>query len=396
MHLDVSGRVQYKAAGGAMTTVVRIAALLGLLSVTVRAAPIDPRALALSAARGVYVGNSSRVSTLDGAPAPIGGGGWVLLDERCLVGDVSTVGALHTRLQSTVAGNVLVAGGAVDLGNQTTVRGDLVARDGVVVGVSSVVAGDVTVTRGALRVARLAAVLGGVYADGEFRGERDIRVGSPGTLIAVRGPASIRDRGEYFGRLVSEESIAFFGVGDPILHAGAAVVERGTLDRPAPPAWQLGRAVVPAVAPGTQDVLARPGPARTVEPGAYRRLELEQDATARLGPGRYVFGEIVAHADARLVIEAEPGGVELAIARDVKLGDRFRLRLTSGDPSRLVVRVGGSFRIDHDGVWAGTVLAGEAAVFGKHTVFAGAAWSGGEVHLGRDSIVVWTPSAAPW
>ena len=368
------------------------------------AADTAPRALALSAAGNLLVGNSTRVADAGGAPAPVASGGAILLDERCRVGDVHAATGLTARLLARVDGDVDVAGGGVQLGPQAHVTGDVAGEQTVVVGVSARVDGAVVSRRGGVTVGRLGAVRGDVFAQRDWRGDRDIVVGAPGTVLAVKGRTSVRDRSEYFAEIDHEGPIAFLGVGDPILHAAVRKVPAGTLHAPAADGFGLARVALAAVTPGSEDrtVAGRARGGTPLPPGSYGTVVLQQGAVVRLTAGTYAFARLVAASDARFVADlgATPAPLRILIAGDAVLGRRVRLDLVGDDAAAraalVLTTTGGAFRLDQDGVWAGTVLGAGNVTFGKHVGLAGAAWSGGQLAIGRDGDVTWVPSGLDW
>jgi hypothetical protein len=360
--------------------------------------PTDARAFVLSAGGNLYVGNATHV------PGPIAANGSCLLDERVQAPLVVTRRDLKLRLLATIDGDALSIDGAAQLANQAHVRGSLVAERGVVVGVSARVDGDVVATDGPVRVARLARVAASVYADRDFKGDRDVVVGSPGSRLEVRGDTVIRDRSEYFATILHEGTFTMLGIGAPVLHANVVALSPGTLAAPSMPAWKLDGVSVPPADPGTAGVTVTKGDGVVVlPPGRYGAVTLEQEARLELGAGRYDVESFTAQSDARLRI-ALPGPtdtLELRVRRDVKPGRRFGVDVETMDvpqrrdrAGRVQTLVGGSFRGDQDVVWIGGVLAAGNVTFGKHTTLVGSAWSKRDMQVGRDAVLDWVPRAA--
>lgn len=351
----------------------------------------QPVAYALAGGRGVDVGNSTRVA------APIASDGSLLLDERAFVGRSLVRTGVHTRLLAQIDGDLTVTDGPVDFGNQAHVRGSVAASGSIIVGQASRVDGDVVSTDDDVRIVRLAEVDGNVFVAGEFRGERDVRVGAPGTTVQVRGDVVIRDRGEYLAEILHEGPITFFGVGAAVLHAGERQVPPGSLVTPPLPAWRLDPIRLPDVKPGTVDVLVQVGEHAALAPGAYGSLVLEQEAVLALVAGGYRFADVDTRPDSRVEITlGATDALTIDVAGDVAFGRRFRMVPPRGDPTagaRIVVRAGDTLRGEQDAVLAGTLIARKNVILGKHTTLAGAAWSAGLVQVGRDSTVSWLPSA---
>lgn len=374
-----------------------------LTGVALAAPPAHPSEVAVAGGRSVAVGNATRVVTPAGTPAPVASAGQLLLDERASVGEVSAGTSVRARLLAEVHGPVLVAGGSAQLGPQAHVAGDLVTRTGVVVGLEAAVDGALVATEGPVRLNRLARVAGDVYARTEFKGDRDVVVGAPGTTLEIVGKGQIRDRGEYFATILHEGPLAFVGVGDPILHGAVVAMGAGSLGVPSMPAFALAAAALPAVQPGTAPLEAgRDGTPLGIVPGRYGRLVIPQDGVAVLGPGLYEFESIQAQSYARLVVDAGPAPavVDVRVRRDVQLGKAFAVQVVGADrfdaAARMVMRAGGSLRVDSDAIVAGTLHATKAVVLGKHVALVGSVWSPGDVQVGRDSTVVWVPAAAAW
>lgn len=398
----------------APVTRVRRAVVAGVPAVLVaagRVLAVAPEDVALSAETSLVIGNSSRVvvrtppADPDAAPvdvpAPIGTDGTLLLDERVQVGTARARRDAKLRLLADVAGDLVATEGKVQLAGQAHVAGDVVAAAGVVAGIASVVDGGVAALAGSVRLVRLARVGGDVFASREFRGDRDVVVGAPGTTIESKGPVIIRDRGEYFATILHEDSIAFLGNGQPTLHASVVQVSPGTLAAPPMPAWELDPRTLPDVVPGTVavGVTTQTGPV-TLAPGRYGVVTLGQQAELRLGSGLYEIELLVTQSDARIVADVADAAarVELRVKRDVKLGRRLVLDLGALDEAerqaraaRIRTLVGGTFRGDQDVVWAGGIAAGKAVVLGKHTTLTGTVWSGGALQVARDSTIVWVP-----
>src|SRR6185369_13824281 len=173
-----SNRVRFGARFG---WAVLVLAMVSDAAAGVVTPPTDPSAFVVSAGGNLYVGNGTRV------PGPVGANGSLSLDERVRVPLAVARRDVKMRLLGQVDGDLLSVGGAVQLANQVHVGGTLMADRDVVVGVSARVDGDVVATDGDVRVVRLASVAGDVYADHDFRGDRDVVVGSPGSRVEVRG-----------------------------------------------------------------------------------------------------------------------------------------------------------------------------------------------------------------
>jgi hypothetical protein len=253
-----------------------------------------------------------------------------------------------------------------------------------------------------VRVVRLGSVGGDVYANREFRGDRDVLVGSPGSRVEVRGDAIIRDRGEYFASILYEGALSVLGTGAPVFHASVVALGPGTLDARDMPGWKLASPSLPAASPGLDDVtVTRSAGEVALPPGRYRLVTLEQQARLVLSPGVYEVEQLVAQSDARIRVDL-PGPsdtVELRARRDVRPGRRFVLDLGTSDAAlrraraaRVRTIAGGAFRGDQDVVWAGAILAGKGVVLGKHTTLVGSAWSKGDLQVGRDAVVDWVPA----
>ncbi len=372
-----------------------------------------PRDFALSADGDLYLGNATRVVTRTPAaepdaaptdvPAPIAANGSLLLDERTLVGDAIARRDAKLRLLAEVAGDLVVTDGKVQLAGQAHVRGAVLADAGVVAGISSRVDGDLAAARGSVRIVRLARVRGNVFARREFRGDRDVVVGAPGTTVETPGAVLLRDRGEYFASILYEGTLTFVGTGEPTLRASVTQVSPGTLAAPAMPAWRLERLTLADADPGSQDVtVTKQSGDVTLVPGRYGRVVLGQESVVHLAPGAYDLDELQAQSDVRVVVEvADPTArVELRVRGDVRAGRRFAMDLglrsdaeRQARASRIRTVVGGTFRGDQDVVWAGEILAGKSIVLGKRTILIGGAWSRGDLDVGRDSRVIWVPAA---
>jgi predicted acyltransferase (DUF342 family) len=359
--------------------------------------PTDPSAFVVSAGGNLYVGNATRV------PGPVGANGSLLLDERVRVPLAVARRDVKMRLLAQVDGDLLSVGGAVQLANQVHVGGTLMADRDVVVGVSARVDGDVVATEGGVRVVRLASVSGDVYADHDFRGDRDVVVGSPGSRVEVRGDAVIRDRSEYFAAIAYEGTLSVLGVGEPVFHASVTAMAPGTLVAPSMPSWKLESAALPSADPGPDDVTITKtdGPV-ALAPGRYRVVTLGQEARLVLSPGVYELDQLVAQSDARIAVTL-PGpsdAVELRVRRDVKPGRRVAMDLGTTDATlrrdragRIRTVAGGVFRGDQDVVWAGAIVAAKNVTLGKHTTLRGSVWSKGDVQVGRDGVLEWVPAA---
>lgn len=358
--------------------------------------PGDPSAFVLSAGGNLYVGNSTRV------PGPVGANGSMLLDERVRVPRAIARRDVKLRLLAQVDGDLVSVAGTAQLSNQVHVGGALMADRDVVVGVSARVDGDVTAADGAVRIVRLASVAGDVYADREFRGDRDVVVGSPGSRVETRGNAIIRDRSEYFAAIAYEGTLSVVGIGAPVFHASVTALSKGTLASPSMPAWKLDTLPLPSADPGAADVtIAKTDGPVALPPGRYHTVTLEQEARLVLSPGVYELDQLVAQSDARIMV-ALPGAsdtVELRVRRDVRPGRRVAMDLGTGDTalrrdraSRVRTVAGGAFRGDQDVVWAGAILAAKNVTLGKHTTLRGFAWSKGDLQVGRDSVLEWVPA----
>src|SRR6185369_12859635 len=214
-----SNRVRFGARFG---WAVLVLAMVSDAAAGVVTPPTDPSAFVVSAGGNLYVGNGTRV------PGPVGANGSLLLDERVRVPLAVARRDVKMRLLGQVDGDLLSVGGAVQLANQV----DVVATDGDV------------------RVVRLASVAGDVYADHDFRGDRDVVVGSPGSRVEVRGDAVIRDRSEYFAAIAYEGTLSVLGVGEPVFHASVTAMAPGTLAAPSMPSWKLESAALPSADPG--------------------------------------------------------------------------------------------------------------------------------------------------
>jgi predicted acyltransferase (DUF342 family) len=374
-------------------------ALLGMARAhaDVVAPPAAASGFVLAAGGNLYVGNGTRV------PGPVGANGSCLLDERVHVPLAVARRDLKLRLLAAVDGDALSTTGTAQLGNQARIRGSLLAARGVVVGVSARVDGDVVATDGTVRVARLASVGGDVYADREFKGDRDVIVGAPGSRLEVRGDAIIRDRSEYFATILHEGTLSLVGIGAPVFHASVVAVAPGTLAPPSMPAWKLDAPSMPSADPGATDVtITKAASPLALPPGRYGVVTLEQEARVVLSPGVYELESLVAQSDARLRAElgAAPATLELRVRRDVRPGRRFAVDVGTGDAavrreraSRMRTIAGGSFQGDQDVVWIGSVRAGDDVTFGKHTTLVGSAWSRRDLHVGRDAVIDWVPAA---
>jgi hypothetical protein len=359
------------------------------------AMPTDPAAFTFSAGGDLYIGNSTHV------PGPVGANGAILLDERVRVPLALARRDFKMKLLSTVLGDATSVGGAARLMNQTRVGGSLCAARGVTVGVAASVDGDVTAAAGDVRLVRNALVAGDVYADRDFRGERDVTVGSPGSRLEIRGDAIIRDRGEYFASILHEGSLAVLGNGEPTFHAGVVAVSHGTLASPGMAAWRLDTLALPQASPGAGDVtVTKKDGVVVLPPGRYRVVTLEQQARMVLTAGVYHFDHLVSQSDADIRVDLPGAGdaLELRVRRDVRPGRRFVLDLGTKNAelrrdraARIRTIAGGAFRGDQDVVWAGAILSGKGLSFGKHTTLVGSAWTKGDLEVGRDAVVDWVP-----
>jgi predicted acyltransferase (DUF342 family) len=379
----------------AMTVVVAVA---GTVS-----AGVHPRELPLSAQRALVIGNSTRVVTkVPGAtlPAPVGSNGSVMIDERVVVGTVHARQAVRARLLSEIVGDIVVTDGAAQLANQVHVHGDLVAEQAIIVGTGSQVDGDVSSPRGSVKIGRLATVAGDVSAGGEFRGDRDVTVGSPGTIMALRGGGQMRDRSEYFGDVMYEGTLKFVGARKPKMHGALMPLPRGTMPQPDIETWTLDTVPWRRVAPGRDDRRISKVPGGTkLAPGAYGTVTVDQETQLVLSAGEYSFDSLSTSSDTTMVVDLGDGAGTLTVLvrGDVNLGRRFQMIVRGGgegaQAARILFRAGGSFRSDQDTILFGSLLADNAVDLGKHTRLTGAAWSRGVVMVGRDSEVVWVPSS---
>ena len=364
----------------------------------VAAPPSDPAAFVFSANGNLYVGNSTRV------PGPVACNGTMLLDERVQATAAVARRDLKMRLLTLVTGDALSMDGGVQLSNQVRIVGTLAAERSVVVGVTARVDGDVTSTSGDVRLVRQSVVLGDVYADGEFRGDRDVRVGSPGSHVEVRGDALIRDRSEYFAAIMYEGTMSVLGVGAPVFHASVTQMSPGTLAAPTLPAWKLGSLSLESASPSANSVtVAKEMGPTALPPGRYGALSIGQEGIVVLSPGAYDFDQILAQSDARMqmLLPATTDTITLRVRRDVKPGRRFVMDVMTNDTalrrsraSRITTITNGSFRGDQDVVWAGAILSAKDVIFGKHTTFRGATWSKGNTFVSRDSVLEWVPLPA--
>lgn len=402
------------AAGRRCTTVVVTAAVAGFaLAHAVCAVPtahaaetIAPQDVAVAAGGNLLVGNSVKV-VVGGTQvtAPIAARGSVLLDERVVVGDVHAGAGFKAKLLSRVTGDVVVRRGGLQLSNQVQVGGDLLVSGPVILGLEAKVAGDVVSADGSVKIGRLADVDGDVFAGDDLRGDKDARVGSAGTVVAVRGDAVIRDRSDWWGTLRHAGAVKFLG-GRPRLHGGMEAVPASALVAPADPDWTFTSTELRFGQPGREDVDVAAGTTRLLAPGAWGTLTLEQRATVRLGPGAYAFTAIAATSDARIVVDpgVAPASVTIDVRGAAQLGRRVRMTLAGGSAggspleaaARILTRTGGPFRLDQDGVWLGTVRARAGLTLGKHVMLTGAAWSASTIQLGRDSVIAWVPAPAAW
>jgi hypothetical protein len=359
------------------------------------APPTDPTAFVLSAGGDLYVGNGTRV------PGPIGANGAMLLDERVRAPLAVARRDAKLRLLATVDGDLLSITGSAQLANQVHVRGGIGAARGVVVGVSARVDGAVMAPAGPVRVTRLATVAGNVSAAREFRGERDVVIGVPGSRVEVRGDAIIRDRSEYFATVAYEGTLSVVGTGAPVFHAAVLATTPGTLAVPVLPEWKLSALAVPAADAGSEDVTVTQGSSpMALAPGRYGVLTLEQEGEVTLSPGVYEIDELDTQSDARvhLALAGAADTIALRVRHDVRPGRRFVMDVGTTDPavrreraSRVSTAVGGLFRGDQDVVWSGGLVAGKGISLGKHTTLVGAAWTKGNLRVGRDSVIDWVP-----
>lgn len=364
---------------------------------------IAPQDVAVAAGGSLLVGNAVRV-LVGGTPvtAPIAARGSVLLDERAVVGDVHAGAGFKAKLLARVTGDVVVRRGGLQLSNQVQIGGDLLVGGPVVLGLEARVAGDVVSADGSVKIGRLADVDGDVYAGDDLRGDKDARVGSAGTVVAVCGDAVLRDRSDWWGTIRHAGDVRFLGGRRPRLHGGIEAVAASALAAPADPDWTFAGADLRVGQPGRDDVVVTAGTTRALAPGAWGTLTLEQRATVRLAPGAYAFAAIVATSDARIVVDpgTAPAGLTLDVRGAAQLGRRVRMSLAAGSPleaaARIVTRTGGPFRLDQDGVWLGTVRARAGLVLGKHVSLTGAAWSASSMQLGRDTVVAWVPNPDAW
>lgn len=379
--------------------------LVGLLAVALEAAAgVHPRELPLSAQRALRIGNAAMVRVRGPGglvPAPIGCNGSVMLAERVLVGDVQARTLVQARLQAHVAGDVVVTEGGVQLANQVHVDGDVTARDTVVLSIGAEVDGDLTSTRGAVKVGRLAVVGGNVYAGGEFRGERDVQIGAPGTVVALAAGGQIRDRSEYFGDILHEGLLTFVGTRRAKVHGDVVAMAPDSLVEPAMRDWSLETVPSRRIVPGSDSrrIVKTKNGGTVLAPGSYGSVVLEEDAVIALEAGEYSFDQLATGPSTGMVVDLGDGAgtVTIQVRGDVGLGRRFRMTVRGGgegDPAaRILFRVGGTFRSEQDGILHGTIIADRAAQLGKHTRLTGAAWSRGLLDVGRDSEIVWVPSA---
>ncbi|HEV7734751.1 MAG TPA: hypothetical protein VGR62_21440 [Candidatus Binatia bacterium] len=377
--------------------------VLGVLAgVVVASAGVHPRELPLSAQRALVIGNSTRVVVRGPGglvPAPVGCNGSVMIDERVFVGDIHARTALRARLLSDIMGDVVVTDGVAQLANQVHIRGSLTADQAVIVGTASQVDGDLTSVRGTVKVGRLAIIGGDVYAGGEFRGDRDVQVGAPGTVLAMAGGGLLRDRGEYFGDVMYEGALKFIGLRRPKIHGDVTAMANGALVEPAMDSWGLDMVPTRRIVAGRENRrIAKVTGGTVLAPGAYGAVTLDQESTIVLGAGEYSFESLLTSSDTGMVVDLGGGaGTTIVLVRgDVNLGRRFVMTVRGGgegDPAaRILFRAGGTFRADQDSILHGTMLADRAVELGKHTRLTGAAWSRGVVEVGRDSDVVWVPS----
>jgi len=360
--------------------------------------PGDPASFVFSANGNLYVGNSTRV------PGPVAANGSMLLDERVQVTSAVARRDIKFRLLTLITGDAISTDGGAQLSNQVRIVGNLAAERDVVVGVTARVDGDVMSTSGDVRLVRQSMVLGDVYADGEFRGDRDIRVGTPGSHVEVRGDALIRDRSEYFAAIMYEGTMSVLGVGAPVFHASVTQMSPGTLAAPSLPAWKLDTLSLESANPSSSamTVTSDMGPT-AIPPGRYGALSIGQEAVVVLSPGVYDFDQITAQSDARIqmLLPAATDTITLRVRRDVKPGRRVAMDLMTNDgalrrsrASRILTMTGGSFRGDQDVTWSGAILTGKDLFFGKHTTFRGATWSKGNTFVSRDSVLEWVPLPA--
>ncbi len=375
-------------------TAVAMVAVAGIAS-----AGVHPRELPLSAQRSLVIGNSTVVVTQAKQPAPVGSNGSVMIDERVVVGNVHARSAVRARLLANIMGNVVVTDGVAQLANQVHIRGNLTAEQAVIVGTSSQVDGDVTSTKGSVKIGRLAVVRGDVSAGGEFRGERDVKVGSPGSIMALRGGGQMRDRSEYFGDVLYEGSLKFVGAKRPKMHGALLAMPRGTLPQPDLESWGLD--VVPwrRVAAGGSDRRITKVPGGTpLAPGNYGDVTVDQETTFILGAGEYAFDSLTTSSDTTMIVDLGSGAGTLTVLlrSEASFGRRFKMVVRGGGEgapaARILLRAGVAIRADQDTILHGTLLADGAVDLGKHTRLTGAAWSRGYVEVGRDSEVVWVPS----
>ncbi len=135
-----------------------------------------------------------------------------------------------------------------------------------------------------------------------------------------------------------------------------------------------------------QDVTTVAGATTTLLPGSYGKLSLQANNVLNLSAGEYFFESVKAEGGLHLALDVSGGEIAVFVAGSVELRKDLDADVFGGTASNVYLETHGSFNLDKDSEWYGTVFAPYEPITLKQDVdFVGAAYSGKQVNIKKDA-----------
>ena len=121
--------------------------------------------------------------------------------------------------------------------------------------------------------------------------------------------------------------------------------------------------VLPEISAGIENLQVEIDESRMLSPGSYGALYVNTRAKVTLSSGSYVFQSLFTEPDVEFKFDMTSGPITVAVAGNVRFGDRSTFAVEGGSPSEILWNVGGeSIDLGTDGRYFGNIIAPKASV----------------------------------
>jgi len=284
-----------------------------------------------------------------------------------------------------IYGDVFTSSGALSLGRDAYIGGDLVSAGTISIDRDSAVTGQMH-AQGDIWTGRGGAFTSG-FAGGAYTVDRDaIYTGS----INAGGAVSVAQNVDIAGDLRSNGSVW--------VHNSSTVGGAQTAGALTPRAWVGGPAVTaPTFGGSLSSHQWTPGGSSVdLAPGAHGALSVGAGAVINLTSGEYRVSSAYFGAGASIIADVSEGAIDVIVDGTWGAGQNFALSVVGGDVSDLTIQTAGDVSIGANSSFEGLLLAhGSNVSFDANNNVSGFVFGEGGVWFGQGSTIPGVPVPSP-